>query len=140
MISHVADTHAVLWYFYDDPRLSEQARMLMDDAATSGSGIGVSAITFSETVYLIEKGKISQTEAFDDLTLAIADPDIPFFEVPVDSMIVSVMREISRESVRDPWDRMIAATAIALDVSLITKDEKLHNLTKSGFSKLTTIW
>lgn len=52
----VADTHTAVWYLLGNPRLSVIAKDLMDDAASAGSSIGVSPISFAEIVYLVEKG------------------------------------------------------------------------------------
>jgi len=60
-IRAVADTHAGLWYLYDDPRLSAPARALMDTAEAGGDQIAISSITLAEMVYLIEKGRIEAT-------------------------------------------------------------------------------
>lgn len=48
----VADTHALLWYLYDDNRLSLAARTLMDTIDTDGDQIAISSIAFAEMVYL----------------------------------------------------------------------------------------
>jgi len=54
----VADTHTVVWYLYDDARLSLAARTWIEDAAAAGEQIAISAITLAEMIYLIEKGRI----------------------------------------------------------------------------------
>ncbi len=36
MIRAVADTHAVIWYLYNDARLSPTARTWIEDAAAAG--------------------------------------------------------------------------------------------------------
>ena len=56
MIRAVADTHAVVWYLYDDPRLSETARATIEAAAASGEQVAFSSITLAEIVYLAERG------------------------------------------------------------------------------------
>lgn len=33
----VVDTHALIWYLYDDKRLSENAGQFIDDAAAEGN-------------------------------------------------------------------------------------------------------
>jgi PIN domain nuclease of toxin-antitoxin system len=51
----VADTHAALWYVLKNPRLSNRAKSFIEDAASAGLSIGVSAISLAEIVYLVEK-------------------------------------------------------------------------------------
>lgn len=36
------------------------------------------------------------------------------------------MASISRDEVPDPFDRIIAATALAIDLPLVTADEQIH--------------
>ena len=55
MIRAVTDTHALIWYLYDDKRLSAKARRFFDETAEEGGQIGFSAITLIEIVYLIER-------------------------------------------------------------------------------------
>jgi PIN domain nuclease of toxin-antitoxin system len=73
MLRAVADTHAVIWYLYDDPRLSESARTLITQAASAGDEIGFSAITLAEIVYLSEKGRI-HPEALGRVLTALDEP------------------------------------------------------------------
>jgi PIN domain nuclease of toxin-antitoxin system len=73
MIAAIADTHATIWYLFSDPRLGKAASVFIDSTIASGNHIGVSAITFAEMVYLIDKGRI-RASALNDLHVAIADP------------------------------------------------------------------
>lgn len=53
------DTHALIWYLYDDPRLSKKARDVLEKAALSSDQVGCSALTLAEIVYLQEKERIA---------------------------------------------------------------------------------
>ena len=80
-----------------------------------------------ELRYLAEKGTL--TEADLDAVHAVLDADGTSFEVaPVDAATAWAVGGIPRDAVADPWDRMIAATAIARDVALVTYDRKLTTL------------
>src|SRR5438270_237496 len=58
MIRAVADTHAIVWYIFNDPRLSSGARSLINSTSLAGDAIAFSAISYVELVYLIEKGRV----------------------------------------------------------------------------------
>ena len=55
MIIAIADTHTVIWYLFNDPRLSDTARQTIETAAADGNQIGIGSITLAEIVYLTEK-------------------------------------------------------------------------------------
>ena len=59
MIAGVADTHAAIWYLFDDPRLSKPAGDFIDHAAAAGRRVAVSSISLAEIVYLVEKGRLT---------------------------------------------------------------------------------
>ncbi len=56
MIAGVADTHAALWYVFGDPNLSTPATSFIDQAASGGRKIALSAISMAKILYLTEKG------------------------------------------------------------------------------------
>ena len=66
----VADTHAVLWYLYNDSRLSGPAGAVMDATDAAGEQIAMSSIVLTEMVYLIEKGRIDAA-AFERVLMAL---------------------------------------------------------------------
>jgi PIN domain nuclease of toxin-antitoxin system len=132
-IRAVADTHAVIWYVFDDPRLSSAARMEMDTAVANGEQIAVSSISLLEMVYLVDKGRIA-VAVFDGVFQALDDPNPLLREVFCDRSIAQTMRLVDRAQVPDLPDRIIAATAVHLGVPLISRDGKIR------LSSVTTIW
>lgn len=133
MIVAIADTHAVIWYLFSDPRLGDTASAFIDNTIANGNQIGVSAITIAEMVYLIEKGRIPQN-ALNDLHAASADNKAVLRYVPLDDKIAMKMMDISRKNVPDLPDRIIVATASFYNVPLLTRDERIHGL------NFETIW
>ncbi len=132
-VAAIADTHTTLWYLFADARLSKPARTAIEQAATDGQYIGVSAISLAEVVYLTEKGRIA-ADALRRLLAVCHDSAKVLVEVPVDSTIIQRMPAIPRAEVPDLPDRIIAATALALHVPVITRDNRIQ------LGPLETIW
>lgn len=125
--SVVADTHVFLWYLQASPRLNESTRLLLDRVTAAGAPILISAVTIVELRYLAEKGTFSEAEV--DAVHAVLDAEGTSFEIaPIDAATAWAVGRIPREAVGDPWDRMIAATALARDIPLVTYDRKLRAL------------
>jgi predicted nucleic acid-binding protein len=101
--------------------------------AKRGGQIGFSAITMIEIVYLIEKARIKST-TLTRLLKAIDRNDAALTELPVTRETALNLRSISRTSVPDMPDRIIAATALARKVPVISRDRKIK------ISGLETIW
>lgn len=133
MIVGVADTHAALWYLLKNPRLSAAARIFMDDAADAGHDIALSAISLAEIVYLIEKNRLP-VPAYDDLKIALADPDYVIEEAPFTGEVVEAMRQVPRAEVPDMPNRIVAAAALHFGVPVISRDGRIRG------SSLQTIW
>jgi PIN domain nuclease of toxin-antitoxin system len=128
----IIDTHALIWYLYDDPRLSERARALIESAVLDGDQVSVSAITLAEIVYLAERGRIDRHAL--GRVLAAIEPESMFRESPLDRAVVTVMTTIDRNEVPDLPDRIIAATAKFHRVPLISRDRRIQA------SAVETIW
>jgi PIN domain nuclease of toxin-antitoxin system len=132
-IQAVADTHAGLWYLYDDPRLSVPARDLMDAADAAGDQIAISSITLAEMLFLIEKGRIDSA-ALDRVLLALDQPDPLFVEIALDREIVQAMRILDRTEVPELPDRIVAATSLHLGVPVLSRDHKIRA------SRVRSVW
>lgn len=133
MIRAVADTHVAIWYLYNDARLSSTARTWIEGAVEAGEQIALSSIVLAEMVYLIEKERIDAT-ALSRLVTELDASDAVLVEIPINRHIVQAMMRVARTDVPDLPDRIIAATALYMDVPLISRDRKIQG------SNLRTIW
>ena len=124
----VADTHAWLWWAAYKHLLSRPAASALDNA----DAVGIAAITLWEIVMLAEKKRIS----LDRDVLAWLQETIRTTRVTVLPLTpeIAVGATVFLE-LRDPADRLIAATALTHGVPLVTKDERIQ---RSGV--VATIW
>ena len=121
----VADTHALIWYLFDNSRLSISGRTALDNAIEAGFPILVSAISIIEIIYLEEKGRLQAGSAAR--VRRACEAESPSIEiVPIDTRVAYTLSSISRADVPDMPDRIIAATAAALGVPLVTRDGKIR--------------
>ncbi len=133
MADIVIDTHVAIWYFAAATQLSKPAETAIDNAEANGI-IFVSAITIIELIYLIEKGKIPQ-DVLDLLRDALDDSTTAFRLIEISREIADEVENISRPTVPDMPDRIISATALHLNLPLVTKDHKIQAL-----QNIQTIW
>jgi len=124
-MSYVTDTHSLIWHLTDEPRLSEEAKSIFKLADESLAIIHISCISFLELVFLLEKKRVSIE--FERFLRTFSESDCYKIE-PVCLPIIEQVRKISRDDVNDPWDRIIAATSIHLQLPLISRDRKIGNL------------
>ena len=128
MSAVLLDTHAIIWYFLDFKRLSIDAF----EAIESASQINIASISIVEIIYLQEKGKLSG-EALPRLNQIFAsDPNWRL--IPLDFEIAKAITQIPLVTVPEMPDRIIAATALYLNIPLVTKDSKIQA------ANVQTIW
>ncbi|HPC19152.1 MAG TPA: type II toxin-antitoxin system VapC family toxin [Kiritimatiellia bacterium] len=120
-----ADTHPLVWWLLQPSRLSAAARKGFEQTPS----IQVPTMALLEIAYLNEIGRIEL--AVPDVLAYIGQT--PRFQLaPFDGGIL--LRSIELQATRDPFDRVIAATALYWQVPLITKDRWMQaNLAR-------TIW
>ena len=87
-----------------------------------------------EVAYLVEKFRLPES-AWEELVDSIAQEDSSLTVVPLSLAISMAIRQIPRETVPEMPDRIIAATALSLNLPLVTRDLKIQALTN-----LKTIW
>ena len=128
-MDYVTDTHSIVWYFTDDPRLSHRALEVFEKTIKEGVII-IPTVVLAEIMYIAGKGKITLT--FDQ-TLQKIDSYENFIIAALDLQILKVAEKIKLDL--EMHDKLIAATALYYNASLITRDPLI---TKSG--ACTTIW
>ncbi len=134
MTAVIADTHTIIWYLREPNRLSELALLSLDNAIKGGNLIHVSAISVIEVTFLVEKNRLPQV-ALERLITELSHPETGFNIIPIDLDIAESMQQIPRQLVPEMRDRIIAATALYLQLPLITRDLKIQSL-----SNIQTIW
>lgn len=133
MVGVVADTHVIVWYLGNDPNLSAAASFALDEAVRSGELIQIPSICLVEITYLVEKGRLPDTakkRLFDTLD---GLPTTCRVE-PLTRQVAEAIDHILGSDVADLPDRIIAATAFALGLPLVTRDRRIRS------SVIETIW
>jgi PIN domain nuclease of toxin-antitoxin system len=114
------DTHALIWTVEDHP-ISAAAEHAISSAAVKGQPIYVSPITAWERGMLIAKGRMSSSLSpkawFQSV---VSRPQIALAELTAD--ILTDASFLPAPLHGDPADRILIATARALNLTLITRD------------------
>jgi PIN domain nuclease of toxin-antitoxin system len=126
------DTHIVIWLGEDSSRISSTARHVIDEAGTTGQSMVVSAISLFEIVWGILRGRIQSSLPVDELLVRI---ERQFTIRSVSPAIAQTAAQLPSTFPSDPFDRIIAATAIVEGLPLVTAD---RNIRRSR--ALRTLW
>lgn len=82
---------------------------------------------------MIEKGRLPES-AYAELSAALANPGHVLKEAPFTADVVEAMRGVARAEVPDMPDRIVAATAVYLNVPVISRDGRICS------SNVRTVW
>ena len=115
------DTHIWLWSLQDAKRLG---RRLLRELHNPDNELWLSPISTWEALTLHEKGRV---RLHQDLEGWVVRATAPFHEAPLTHEIAAASRRLSLPQ-RDPADRFLAATALVLDLTLVTADASLLGL------------
>ncbi len=122
-MKYLLDTHALVWWLYDVPRLSPTASRILKDTENQ---ILVSAVSAYEVANKFRIGKWAEIAA-----LAISFDEIigsqGFTVLPVSSPHAS-QAGLLNSGHRDPFDRLIAAQAISQRVPVLSVDAAIKAL------------
>jgi len=119
-MDYVTDTHALVWYFSGDERLSSRALQAFEDTIQEGI-IYVPAVVLAEIIYIARKGRITLT--FQETLKKIEELE-NFCIVPLDKELLNITDKIGAEL--EMHDKLIVATSHLYSATLITKDEKIR--------------
>lgn len=133
MSNLVTDTHPLIWYLQDSPNLSSAANQAFEKCDRGDIVIYIPTICLVEIVYLQEKGRIS-AQMKSQLDAALIAENSGLILANLTGEVVAALTTISRDSIPDMPDRIIAATAKHLGLPLISRDSKI---TASG---INVIW
>ncbi len=92
----------------------------------------VPIVVFFEIALLMERGRLGGRLSFEDWHSLVTQ----HAGLPVEHLVWDDIREArGLAALVDPFDRLIAATAVRLDLPLITSDERIR---RSGLVR--TVW
>lgn len=129
----VIDTHVLLWILDDSLPARSQPAVDAISHAWNADSLCISIGSFLDLRYLVDSGRfppkvIEKTHGVVD-TYGIS-------VVPYDLSVFDAMTGIPRTAVPDPFDRIIAATALSLGLPLVTADQSLREV----LGKQRSIW
>ena len=119
-MTFLLDTHALVWAALSRRKLSRSASAVIADG---NNEILVSAASAWEIATKVRLGKMPEATAFEARFLQAVD-DAGYALLPIDASTALRAARFTAPH-RDPFDRMIAAQALALDIPIISIDSKL---------------
>ena len=129
----VLDTHVILWDALVPERLSELARKTIVQA-NENDGLIICDISLWEIAMLLQKGRVQvdvDSQTFINLLLQANKSRV----LATSPQIAVLAAQFPAEINKDPADRLIAATALVENATLITAN---RNLRAAGL--IPTLW
>jgi PIN domain nuclease of toxin-antitoxin system len=117
------DTHVVIWLALTPEKISPAAVTAIRATELEGAISGISVMTIYEVANAIRLGRIQPTVPHQVFLNRIRSR---FKVFPVSEIIALCAAELPAPFHGDPMDRLITATAIVENCTLITRDEKIR--------------
>jgi len=129
----VLDTHALVWWVTSSPGLSSRAKRAIE-AEGRQRPVSASAISVFEIATAVRRERLKLSMPLDQWIRDIRT--LPELHIePVTADIAYLAGTLEAEVPGDPADRIIVATALALEAKLVTADERL-----SRMRQVETVW
>ena len=128
--SPLLDTCAMIWMGEDAP-IAPAAVTAMDKAGADGTPVLISPISAWERAMLVAKGRLRSPlspKAWFDRILSVGGLKL----APLSPDILADASFLPEPLHGDPADRIIIATARALDLTIITRDKKILDYAAQG--------
>ena len=117
---YLIDTHVLVWWLGDDPKLGKKSRAAL---ASPSASVMVSAASIWEMAIKLSLGKLRLRRA-DAAALADLPERCGFKHLPVTARHAAAVHGLPRHH-DDPFDRMLAAQAVVENLVVVTADERL---------------
>ena len=129
-MNFIADTHALLWWFTDSPKISAKASEVFRHCENGECVIFIPSIVIAEALSIFDKKRV--TFNFKNLFKQVQASE-NFALVALDYPILEKM--MSLREIPELHDKIIVATAKYLTLPIITKDQVIQS-----FPSVKTIW
>ncbi|HRF87028.1 MAG TPA: type II toxin-antitoxin system VapC family toxin [Pseudomonadales bacterium] len=121
----LCDTHVLIWSVLAPEKLSRKAVARLDVARAAGE-LACADISLWEMAMLLERGRVQSPLPTEDFVAKLCKA-LLLRIFPITPKIAAAAQSGSF-SHGDPADRLIAATALAHNIELITADSELRRL------------
>jgi PIN domain nuclease of toxin-antitoxin system len=128
----VLDTHVVIWLGESPEKVSLPAKRVIQELESSGERLIIAGPSLYEIAWGVLRGRILSSFPIEDL---LAEVERRFIVRPLTRQIALAAAQLPSTFPSDPFDRIIAATAIVERIPLLTAD---RNIRRSR--ALRTIW
>lgn len=122
MKRYTTDTHSILWHLAKNRRLSRRARRAFVSANEGTVQILVPSMVLVEAIFLAQRQRVSEKQVAGLFSAVSEEARASFRIVPLDMAVAEAVGHFGPAAIPDMPDRIIAATARALAVPLITAD------------------
>ena len=123
---YLLDTHALLWYLFDDSSLSLTAKEIINNEFCYYTKLSLWEIAIKQTRKLLQ-----YRQTISQIINACKEEEFEELFVTGESLeLIKTLPDIHR----DPFDRLLIAMAQENDLTLITKDSKI------SLYDVKTIW
>jgi PIN domain nuclease of toxin-antitoxin system len=113
------DSHVLVWWLTEPKKLSRDQLRVVREAVRQGKLLPLSGMSLIEIAVMRHPSRRSNREI-----LSVLRPDEGFRIIPIDIEIAKEIDAIG-DSLRDPGDRVIVATARVHRLRLVTSDQPI---------------
>jgi PIN domain nuclease of toxin-antitoxin system len=122
-VSLILDTHVFFWWITDDPRLEARHRQAIE--ARDGN-VYVSAVTAWEIAIKVNLGKWPEAQVLlPDLAQTVLAEGFEALDLTLAQAERAGLLDLVH---KDPFDRLLAAQSLVLDVPIATSDAAIGQL------------
>lgn len=129
----VLDTHVIIWDALQPERLSKSAQQAITQA-NQAEGILVCNISLWEIAMLMHKGRFKVNTDYHTFINLVLQANRYFIQ-PITPKIAELSTKLPEDIGRDPADRLIVATTIIKNATLVTADWDLRQA-----RNISTLW
>jgi PIN domain nuclease of toxin-antitoxin system len=111
-------THALMWLLGRGDLLSEAARQALREAQDT-DGLVVSSAVLIDLWHVTQTTAAFKSDDLEAVVSLLSDVDTNVTLMPIDLRIFRAWPGLNRSALPDPWDRLIVATALGEEISLV---------------------
>jgi len=117
---YLLDTHALIWYFENSSRLPPATKEIIGD---NENRIYLCSVSLWEIAIKLNSGKLEIHLTFEELLNRVRRDDYQLLQIEGKHL----KRLFALPTLhKDPFDRLLIATALAENLTIITADDDIH--------------